>query len=207
MTLAGDTAQKLIFDNGFEDWSTMLRDVGIEGIAIDQLKVSYRSTRPVVEFARHVLGPLADPEAPVVPRDGAPVEQFTFGSTGESIAFLGEALRSLVLREKKANIAVVARYAAQADLYANGLKRSEVPATRRVYGKDFSFQPGVDVVDVAQIKGLEYDYVVCVEVNDSSYPTVKEARHLLHIAATRAVHQLWVMSVATPSPLLPESMF
>jgi len=168
--------------------------------------VSYRSTRPIVEFSRHVLGPLADPEAPVVPRDGAPVEQFTFGSTGESLAFLGEALRSLVARERRANVAVVARYAAQAEIYHQGLQRAEVPSLRRVYGKEFSFQPGIDVVDVAQVKGLEYDYVVCVEVNQSSYPAVKEARHLLHIAATRAVHQLWVVSVAEPSPLLPDSL-
>ncbi len=206
MTLAGDTAQKLIFDNGFEDWPTMLRRVGIEGLAIEQLKVSYRSTRPIVDFARHVLGPLADPQPPVVPRDGAPVEQFTFGSTGESIAFLGEALRALVLRERKANIAVVTRFGAQAETLAAGLRRSEVPAVRRVHGKDFSFQPGVDVVDVAQVKGLEYDYVVLAEVNASSYGETKETRHLLHIAATRAVHQLWVLSVQDPSPLLPDSL-
>ena len=206
MTLAGDTAQKLIFDNGFEDWQQMLSDVGIEGVKIDQLKVSYRSTRPIVEFSRHVLGPLADPEAPVVPRDGAPVEQFTFGSSGESLAFLGEALRSLVTRERRANVALVARYAAQADMYHQGLQRAEVPSLRRVYGKEFTFQPGIDVVDVAQVKGLEYDYVVCVEVNQNTFPARKEARHLLHIAATRAVHQLWVVSVAEPSPLLPDSI-
>ncbi len=205
MTLAGDTAQKLIFDNGFEDWETMLRNVGVEGVKIDQLRISYRSTREIVMFARHVLGPLADPETPIVPRTGASVEQFQFGSTGEGIAFLGEALRSLVLRERKANVAVVTRYAAQAEMYYQGLRKSEVPALRRVYGKNFSFQPGIDVVDVTQIKGLEYDYVVLAEVNANTFPAQKEARHLLHIAATRAVHQLWVTSVANPSPLLPES--
>ena len=205
MTLAGDTAQKLIFDNGFEDWETMLRNVGVEGVKIDQLRISYRSTREIVMFARHVLGPLADPETPIVPRTGASVEQFQFGSTGEGIAFLGEALRSLVLRERKANVAVVTRYAAQAEMYYQGLRKSEVPALRRVYGKNFSFQPGIDVVDVTQIKGLEYDYVVLAEVNANTFPAQKEARHLLHIAATRAVHQLWVTSVGDPSPLLPES--
>lgn len=205
MTLAGDTAQKLIFDNGFEDWETMLRDVGVEGMTIDQLKVSYRSTQEIVDFSRHVLGPLADPEAPIVPRQGAPVDLFDFGSTGEAVAFLGAQLRSLVMRERRANIAVVARYAAQADTYYRGLQRSEVPALRRVYGKNFSFQPGVDVVDVAQIKGLEYDYVILVEVNESSYPERKEARHLLHIGATRAVHQLWVTSVGQASALLPKT--
>ncbi len=207
MTLAGDTAQKLIFDNGFEDWETMLRDVGVEGVKIDQLKISYRSTKPIVDFSRHVLGPLADPTEPIVPRTGAPVEQFLFGSTGEAIAFLGESLRSLVVREKKANVAIVARFGAQADIYYSGLKKAEVPALRRIYGKEFSFLPGIDVVDVAQIKGLEYDYIILAEVNANTFPEAKEARHLLHIAATRAVHQLWVTSVGDPSPLLPPQAF
>ncbi|MBK8011823.1 MAG: AAA family ATPase [Deltaproteobacteria bacterium] len=204
MTLAGDTAQKLIFDNGFENWETMLEDVGISGVKIDQLRISYRSTQQVVDFARHVLGPLADPEAPIVPRTGAPVETFTFGSTGETIAFLAESLRALVLAERKANVAVVARYSAIAEMYYQGLKKAEVPSLRRVYGKEFSFAPGIDVVDLPQIKGLEYDYVILVEVNANMYPETKEARHLLHIGATRAVHQLWVCSTGQRSPLLPE---
>jgi DNA helicase-2/ATP-dependent DNA helicase PcrA len=207
MTLAGDTAQKLIFDNGFDDWATMLGDVGIEGVKIDQLKISYRSTREIVDFSRHVLGPLADKDPPIVPRSGAPVEQFRFGSTGECIAFLGESLRSLLMREKKANIAVIARYAALANVYYEGLRKSEIPALRRVYGKEFTFAPGVDVVDVAQVKGLEYDYVVLVEVNHNIFPETRESRHLLHIAATRAVHQCWVTSIGEPSPLLPPSDF
>lgn len=207
MTLAGDTAQKLIFDNGFDTWDRMLEDVGVSGVKIDQLKVSYRSTRPVVEFSRAILGPLADPDPPQVPRDGAPVEQFHFGSTGEAVAFLGAQLRSLVLRERKANVAVISRFKAQSDMYYEGLRNSEVPGVRRVHGKDFSFAPGIDVVEVSQIKGLEYDYVVLVEVNDNTYPTRTEARHLLHIAATRAVHQLWVVSTGRPSPLLPEAAY
>lgn len=207
MTLAGDTAQKLIFDNGFDTWDKMLEDVGINGVKIDQLKVSYRSTKPVVAFARHVLGPLADPDPPEVPRDGAPVEQFHFGSPGEAVAFLGAQLRALLLRERRANVAVISRYKAQSDAYYEGLRASEVPGVRRVHGKDFSFQPGVDVVEVAQIKGLEYDYVVLVDVNEDAYPDRKEARHLLHIAATRAVHQLWVVSTGKPSPLIPPEAY
>lgn len=204
MTLAGDTAQKLIFDNGFDDWKSLLGDLNIEGVELEPLRISYRSTREVTQFARAVLGPLADPIEPVCPRTGAPVEQFAFGTTGEAMAFIAEALRSLVMREKKASIAVIARYSAQATMYYEGLRNAEVPSLRRVYGKEFSFMPGIDVVDVTQIKGLEYDYVVIVEAGQASFPDQVEARHLLHIAATRAVHQLWVTSVGSPSPLLPD---
>ena len=206
MTLAGDTAQKLVFDNSFSDWTQLMADVGINGLEVEPLRISYRSTHEVMVFAQHVLGPLADDVEPVATRSGAPVEQFPFGTTGEAMAFLGESLRSLVLRERRASVAVIARYAAQADVYYQGLRNAEVPALRRVHGKEFTFAPGIDVVDVAQIKGLEYDYIVLVEVNRNSYPDATEARHLLHIASTRAVYQLWVTSIGSPSPLLPPAV-
>jgi DNA helicase-2/ATP-dependent DNA helicase PcrA len=64
----------------------------------------------------------------------------------------------------------------------------------------------VDVTDARQVKGLEFDYVILVEVSDSSYPPDDEARHLLHIAATRAAHQLWIVTSGRPSHLLPEAL-
>ena len=69
------------------------------------------------------------------------------------------------------------------------------------------FKPGIDVTDVRQVKGLEFDYVILVDVTASQYPADDESRHLLHIGATRAAHQLWVVSTGTPSPLLPAYMF
>ena len=87
-------------------------------------------------------------------------------------------------------------------LYFRGLSESDVPRLRRVAEQDFTFSPGVEVTEVAQAKGLEFDYVVLVEVNEADYPDTSAARRLLHVGATRAVHQLWVMSTGRPSPLL-----
>jgi DNA helicase-2/ATP-dependent DNA helicase PcrA len=69
--------------------------------------------------------------------------------------------------------------------------------------QDFAFSPGVDVTDVGQVKGLEFDYVILLDVNATSYPDTVEARHLLHIGATRATHQLWLVSTGPVSPLVP----
>ena len=66
--------------------------------------------------------------------------------------------------------------------------------------------PGIDVTDVRQIKGLEFDYVVVLDPTRQNYPARDQARHLLHIAATRAAHQLWVFSTGNPSLLLPEAL-
>jgi DNA helicase-2/ATP-dependent DNA helicase PcrA len=204
VTLAGDVAQRLLMDNGFTDWQTVLFDLGLAHVEVEPLKLSYRSTRPIIELAQSVLGPLAPADAPVPTRDGAPVELFQFSDSGDAAGFLADALRTLLQGEPRASVAVVARYPQQADLYYDALTRGEVPRVRRIADQDFPFKPGVDVTNVHQVKGLEFDYVIVVDVNESSYPCDDESRHLLHIAATRAAHQLWLTAGERPSKLLPE---
>ncbi|MEP7049227.1 MAG: 3'-5' exonuclease [Pseudomonadota bacterium] len=206
ITLSGDVQQRLLMDNGFSDWKTVLGELGLSHVEIEPLKLSYRSTSEIIEFSRHVLGPLASKDEPVAVRNGAPVELFTFGHTGDALAFLSESLRELIQSEPSASVAVVTRYPEQADVYYEGLKRGEVPYLRRIAEQDFPFKPGIDVTDVRQVKGLEFDYVIAVEVSDAAYPAEPEARHLLHIAATRAAHQLWILTTARPSPLIPADL-
>ncbi|HEY3592992.1 MAG TPA: AAA family ATPase, partial [Polyangiaceae bacterium] len=164
VTLAGDTSQKLFLDNGFSDWRTVLSYMSLPHVEIEPLRIAYRSTREILEVARYAMGPLADPEPPVAPRSGAPVEAHVFPGSGAGVAFVGEALRPLFAREPRATVAVLARYPEQADIYYDGLVRAEVPFLRRVRAQDFSFRPGVEVTDIRQVKGLEFDYVVLVDV-------------------------------------------
>jgi len=119
-------------------------------------------------------------------------------------------------REPQASVALLCRYPERARFYAQMLSDAEVPRLRLVLGQrdahgdphdDFSFTPGVDVTHVSRVKGLEYDYVILAEVTEGMYPDQTAARHLLHIGATRAAHQLWVTtSITNPSPLLPVKM-
>jgi len=206
VTLAGDTAQKLYLDNGFRDWRTTLDDLGLSSTEIEPLRIAYRSTREVMEFAREVLGPLAEATPPEAPRSGAAVEAHAFPQQGAAVAFLADVLRPLFAREPRASVGILARFPEQADAYYEGLARSEIPNVRRVRSQDFIFRPGVDVTDIRQVKGLEFDYVVLVDVNASVFPADDPSRHLLHIAATRAAHQLWLILTGAPSPLLPQRL-
>jgi DNA helicase-2/ATP-dependent DNA helicase PcrA len=206
VTLAGDTAQRLFLDNGFDDWRSVLRHLDLAHVAIEPLRIAYRSTREILALGRHVMGPLADAEPPAAPRTGAPVEAHAFPGTGAAVAFVAEALRSLLQRESRASVAVLARHAEQADRYYDGLRRAEVPALRRVRAQEFSFRPGIEVTEISQVKGLEFDYVIIVDANASTFGLDAESRHLLHIAATRAAHQLWLIVTGPPSPLLPPEL-
>ena len=205
VTIAGDTAQRLVFDNNFSGWEQLLEQTGQPAI-VRPLKLSYRSTAEVMLLAREILGPELAPEEPLAARPGEPVELHEFGDLGEAVAFLGDALRNLMNREPTASCAVISRHPEQADAYFEGLRRADVPALRRVRRDEFNFQPGVDVTDIAQVKGLEFDYVVMVDVNFASYPDQHWARHLLHIGVTRAAHQLWMVATGEPSVLVPKAL-
>jgi DNA helicase-2/ATP-dependent DNA helicase PcrA len=206
VTIAGDKAQKMIFDNGFVDWPQLLDDAGLPHVAIQPLKITYRSTRQVMALARHVLGHLHDPNDDLIARDGAPVSYFGFSDMGEAVAFLGEALRNLMQREPTASVALITRYPQQAEAYYEALRIAEVPRLRLVSRQDFTFLPGIDVTDVRQVKGLEFDYVVVLDPTRQSYPERDESRHLLHIAATRTAYQLWLVCSGEPSKLVPQEL-
>lgn len=206
ITLAGDVAQRLLLNNGFSTWRGVLSELGLSHVEVEPLRISYRSTEPIIDFSRAVLGRLADEDAPKATRGGAPVELFRFSHTGDAVGYLAESLRGLLHEEPLASVAIIARYPEQADLYYSGLSKAETPHLRRIADQDFPFRPGIDVTDIRQVKGLEFDYVVLVEANDASYPDDDEARHLLHIGATRAAHQLWLLASERPSLLLPAAL-
>jgi DNA helicase-2/ATP-dependent DNA helicase PcrA len=209
ITLAGDVAQRMLDDGderGEFDWNSLLDTLGLPHTTLEPLKVSYRSTAEITRFARSVLGPLAHDEVPETTRVGPPVELFTFASTGESAAWLAEVLKQLARDEPSANVALVARFPQQADLFFDGLLRAEVPNVRRVAKQDFSWEPGVDITDVRQTKGLEFDEVILLETTATSYPASPQARHAMYVAATRASHQLWCVASEAPSPLVTSAI-
>jgi DNA helicase-2/ATP-dependent DNA helicase PcrA len=206
VTLAGDIAQAIAPEHGFSSWQEMLEDLGIPHERVEPLRVSYRSTREIVDAAEHVLGPLVGDVRPVAPRTGAPVESFGFGSAGEATEFLSHALVELMRAEPTASVALIARHAEQARVYYDALVEAEIPSLRIIADQDFPFTAGIDVTDVRQTKGLEFDIVILLEVTEAAYPQNDDARRLLHVAMTRAAHQLWITYTGAPSQLLPEAL-
>ncbi|HEY4183615.1 MAG TPA: 3'-5' exonuclease [Polyangia bacterium] len=206
VTLAGDVSQAIAPEHGFTNWSDLLDDLGIPHERVEPLRVSYRSTREIVDTAEHVLGPLVGDIRPVAPRTGGPVESFGFTSAGEVTEFLSHALGELMRAEPTASVALIARHPEQARMYYEALSAAEIPSLRLVADQDFAFTPGIDVTDVRQTKGLEFDIVILLEVTDAGYPVSSDARRLLHVAMTRAAHQLWVTYTGTASSLLPDSL-
>ncbi len=203
LTLAGDTQQHVMQQSGFTSWSDFLARLGLAGAALETLRISYRSTAEIAEFAAGVLGDLREEDEPIeATRSGPPVELFRFTDRGAAVALLGDALRELADAEPLASVVVLTPSAESSAVWFEGLLRSDLRNLRRVEHQDFTFAPGIEVTEIEQVKGLEFDYVILVDVSAEHFPDSPAARRLLHVAATRAVHQLWLACVGTPSPLL-----
>ena len=202
ITLSGDTQQHLMEHSGFTSWTGFFRDLGLGGAEIETLKVSYRSSEQIMQFAASLLGDLHEDAEILTTRQGPPVELFRMSDRGACVAFLSDVLRDLMANEPSASVAVLTPSPAASDLYFQGLERAELPRLRRIRDGEFPFKAGIEVTEVTQAKGLEFDYVIVLDVDAVQYPESDAARRILHVAATRAIHQLWMMSVGTPSPLV-----
>lgn len=205
ITLSGDTQQHLMMNTGFSSWSDFFECLGVRGTEVETLRVSYRSSRQIVEFGRSILGDLVEDQELDAPREGPPVELFRFTDRGACVAFLADTLRQLVREEPVASVAVLAPSSPSCAAYFEGLERCDLPRLQWVRDQEFSFSAGVEIAETADAKGLEFDYVIMVDVDASAYPEKDEARRLLHVGTTRAIHQLWLMTVGTPSPLVKDA--
>ena len=207
LTLAGDTQQHVMQEAGFTSWSDFFRHLGIEGTSVETLQVSYRSSDEIARFGHSVLGPLREDGIPLITtRSGPPVELFHYTDHGACIASLADALSRLADVEPLASVALLTPSPKISELYHEGLANCDIPRLHRVVRQDFRFAPGIEITEIEQVKGLEYDYVVLVDVSEAHYRNDDKARRLLHVGATRAVHQLWLTSVGKPSPVVSEAI-
>jgi len=197
VTLAGDEAQQT--SSSFAGWARSLETLGVGSAQSCRLGVSYRCPRPVTDLARSILGQLAPAGEARASREGAPIGYFEFPTGEQADLFVAGAVRDLIEQEPRASLAVLAHDAETAQRFYDLVR--ELPEARLVLQGDFSFDPGIDVTDVDNAKGLEFDYVVIPDATGEAYPMTDDARRRLHVAVTRTSHQLWLVSGGAPSPL------
>ena len=200
VTIAGDAAQQIDPSASFSGWAQVLDELGVSRVTPNKLTTTYRSSTQIADFAHHILGPLAPATRPKSIKEGLPVSFSSFRSDGERAIVLNESLTDLMINEPHASIAIIASDFEAARRVYDVLR--DLPKIRLVQSGDFEFRPGIEVTDASQVKGLEFDYVIIPDVSFAIYHDTPEHRRLLHVAATRAIHQLWVTYLKEPSSLI-----
>ncbi|SEP56233.1 UvrD-like helicase C-terminal domain-containing protein [Ectothiorhodospira magna] len=209
-----------------------LSDCGIEVRGRSRkLRINYRTTEEIRRFATALLeGQTVDDLDGGEDRGsdcrslmhGRPPVIRRFAALAEELAFLVETLSDLKGEgEGPGDICVVARTNALLDACEQALSAAGIH-THRLSRKqaDARGHDGVRLATMHRIKGLEFRHVLIMAVNQdvlplrqemqrSTDPTEQRAselteRALFHVAATRAIRQLFVSCSGVPSPFLAD---
>ncbi len=205
VTIAGDGVQQTDETTVFSSWEEVLTALKVEHVDPLFLKTNYRTTRQIFEYANKILAGGSSTQVSFTTRsikDGPRVNFTRYFDEGISYLELKDVVENLMYKEPKSSLAIICKDSSKAESVFEILKDSG--NVRLVTDGKFEFTPGVDITTVPEIKGLEFDYVIIPDADSKTYPDTDEARRALHVAVTRAIHQLWVLCVGVKSFILPE---
>ncbi|EJQ51397.1 hypothetical protein IEQ_02337 [Bacillus cereus BAG6X1-2] len=196
-TILGDLSQAIYDYQGIEDWNAF-KEV-FQETGYYELTRSYRSTKEIIEFANEIIKNAEIPVGLATPvfRSGEEVkvihaeDQFT------------EVLKTLqhLQNEDVKTIAVIGRTDDECrDIYE---KLTNAGLTVNVIEADQSkYEGGISVVPVYLAKGLEFDAVLLIDVDEEHYKNTKHDAKLLYVGCTRSLHDLWIFHGGKASPLI-----
>jgi len=201
-TIMGDVSQNIYFDYGLTDWeelkSLMLtRELDYFGL----LRKSYRNTVEISNFATNILQHGNFPIYPVEPiiRHGNEVRTEKCGDEEQMISETAKVIRGW---QKKGyeTIAVICRD--EAEVYRLSGKLKKKVKLREFNAETEEFGNGVMVLPIEYAKGLEFDAVLLLGVDNRNYPAEDGFARLLYVAATRALHELAALYTGTLTDLI-----
>lgn len=228
ITIVADEGQR-IYKRSFA-WT----DLGIEVVGGGRarvLKQTFRPTRQILAMAGSLrledsLGKYADlppVEIGEPQRDGPTPVIYTIQSAGSDplhgeIQFALDLLSDLYAQNTDQTIGVLARRWSALEEMAGALDRQRILPYSMVKEREGdAVRPGVKLTTFHSAKGLEFDHVVLIGVDDGTVPQpednvtpetsddhLRHERRLLYVAMTRARDALFVIHGPSPSPFLAE---
>ena len=196
MTILGDKAQTM--EEKQQDVFTFLPGIFGRDIRRIQMNKSYRNTVEIAAYANKLAG-ISDME--LLQRHGKPVQEQQFEDIQAAVK---EILDYIKLGEDEfETAAVIFRTEKEADLGAALLKKmleetgfDTKDRFNYLHRNSSRFKKGITVTTFYLAKGLEFDQVFVVFPEKDQSALAKQGRY---IAATRALHELYMYSVLTVS--------
>ncbi|MBC2166637.1 UvrD-helicase domain-containing protein [Listeria booriae] len=196
MTILGDIHQAIYMHTLNSATLFSGEEVQTDNTEKIELHKSYRSTRQIVDFTRHLLA--VDLEIEPFERD-AEKPSFVLCMDGqERDAKLRHTLSGLIGKEY-GTIAVICKTAAEsAAMYEQLSPAFDVQlATEHSY----SYDSGIIVLPAYLAKGIEFDAVIIPDASAHNYEKSFE-QNLFYTACTRAMHELVLFAVGDKTPFI-----
>ncbi|OUA65712.1 HelD family protein [Bacillus thuringiensis] len=196
-TILGDLSQAIYDYQGIEDWNAF-KEV-FQETGYYELTRSYRSTKEIIEFANEIIKNAEIPVGLATPvfRSGEDVKVIHAENQFTEIVKTVKHLQNADVK----TIAVIGRTEDECrDIYVKltnaGLTVNVIEANQSKY------EGGISVVPVYLAKGLEFDAVLLIDVDEEHYKNTKHDAKLLYVGCTRSLHDLWVFHSGEASPLI-----
>lgn len=193
ITLLGDRDQDL-FQRQQVQWPALFAGQRLKQITLNK---SYRSTKQITEFAAGLLPNGGDIQA--FTREG-PQPQVLQGNTLTTcLQLISQQIQRLL--DQHETIAILTKdQATSAELYAHLQLNVE---TTLMTDSDRALPKGVLILPIYLAKGLEFDTVIAYNVNATEFSLADYG--LLYTIATRAMHELVLISQGPVSPLIKQA--
>lgn len=185
MTICADKKQQILDFVDSDSFDSFQMDLKDKSLLTGGLGVSYRSTKQIMDLASKVAGV----SPPSVAHEGPAPRFHSFESQEKSLKALFTGIKKLTQTNPKGLYAIICRYKKDSMLVYNKLKSIEQV---RLQTHESGFNPGIMVVNIHQVKGLEFSGVILWNPSRKSYPDTKTGRNLLYVAITRASKNLAV---------------
>ncbi len=203
-TVLGDTAQRLTPYRGVRGWRDLERVFGRSEIEVQRARRSYRSTRQITEFNNRILRTFDKNIPAPIPfdREGHRVEYSRYRNItemSEGVIEDIERVRSLEGLED-AVVAILVRDRANLNRFRKFCGERGIGDIDLVDQMRHSDSRTV-LARISDVKGLEYDGVIVMGVNESFTDTLFNKK-LLYLATTRAKHYLGIHWSGQQSPIL-----
>ncbi len=204
LTLVGDFGQQ-IYDNGrFHSFEDIVALLNLNADHLVKLNLSFRSTRQILELAQYVRHQnYLDQEAKGVFL--GPEPQFLeLESEQDYIFSIQDWVNEIKIHFPNSHCAVLCKTSFEASQIFHQLQNLGVTGIRLGNYEHFSFDPGVTITSIAQVKGLEFRHVLVTNPSLEQFrDNSKLDRNLLYVAITRAEEKLDFIVKDEPTNLLP----
>ena len=189
-SIYGDLAQSLYSNRSVNSWDDVIEKVFNNNISIKYLNKSYRTTIEIMTEANKINKQLGYSLAEPVIRHGANVQYINTVQKQISNVILNQI--DYMKKQGCKTIAIIGKTPKEVDnIYNKIMGKINI---EKITSKNYKFSNDICITTGYLSKGLEFDGVIILNVNNSNYNKKNELdMKLLYVSMTRALHELSVL--------------
>ncbi|WP_129595917.1 RNA polymerase recycling motor HelD [Anaerophilus nitritogenes] len=203
-TLLGDLSQGIHSYRAIDNWNEVLEQIFTKGKSnYMTLEQSYRTTIEIMNLANEIIKQYENPNivlAQPVIRHGNKPQVKSFDSSPKLIEQLEKQVQSLQKEDFK-SIALLCKTMDECLKVKKYLDKNKKIQAHLLNGEEESYEAGVVIVPSYLAKGLEFDVVFILNLEEKYLDQELDIK-LLYVAMTRPMHRLYIFHVKNTMPLL-----